>query len=669
MNATASLPLMMYRQRFARAFTAGLVLCQIAVHAQLVDPSPTTLRPADPSRVTAAQTAPETSPYRERTRSILGRARPAASTPASPAADAKNPAPVANRHDPYLSDLDALLSASAQPCELHLCFAGDPELTDVQIAQGAAITQALALRAGYRPLIISHGPDPEPGKFNVLIGTVEQLRAYFTDQEAKRITKAYLGLQPMRAPGADRKPSGGFVLVVAGRTPEDIDNAVLSLGMIQVRFPDTATTPIREVMLPESAPFFRQSPLESEKSLTFAQLRDRGSVFVAEPTGVSVDLFFPGYLRNESTAEVKLNLHYFLRARAFRSTGALKVQLNGHDLNARETVASSSASGGTESSFVFPIREFEYGRNVLQITVPAAATETTGKDLHIYSDSTLALPKLETGPKLPDLRLTSRTFYPFIGQPDGSDLAVLLAGREPETIDAAWTFLCRLAQAANTFFYAAQLTSGEILPRRHVVAIGTYNHLPAPFRALIAFRAFDETRRNVPLAKVDSASSGMNLQGLIERFLDEHRKPAAAQNEDRKPAGLPGVSEADREYGVLATAPPTVPDQGWSLVLTAFTQQNLLHRVQSLVRPAFWDQLSGDIVRWKEEPSSLQARVPGEAPKVVQVRRVELPLGERLDFRIWVTLVAVLLVVFVIITARVLSKFDEALLFRQRRSQ
>jgi hypothetical protein len=384
---------------------------------------------------------------------------------------------------------------------------------------------------------------------------------------------------------------------------------------------------------------------------------------------VSVDLFFPGYLRNDSTAEVTLNLHYFLRARAFRSTGALKVQLNGHDLDARETVASSSASGGTESSFVFPVRNLEHGRNVLQITAPAVTAESAGKDLRIYSDSALALPKLETGPKLPDLRLTSRTFYPFIGQPDGSDLAVLLAGREAETIDAAWTFLCRLAQSANTFFYAAQLTSGEIQPRRHVVAIGTYDHLPAPFRGLVALRAFDETRRNVPLAEVDNLSSGINLKGLIERVLDEHWKRVVAHGEEHKPADLAAVSDSDWDYGVLATAPPAMPDQGWSLVVTAFTQQNLLHRVQSLVRPAFWDQLSGDIARWKEEPSSFQARIPGEVRKAVHVQRVELPLGERLDFRVWVALVASILVVFVIITARVLSKFDEALRLRRRRPQ
>lgn len=667
MSAIARLP-HMYNQWLTRALTAAIVLCQIPVHAQMVDPSPAALRPTDSSRAATAQTAPEASPNRERTRILLGRVRQAAPTPALPAAEAKSPAPVLNRHEPYLSDLDAILSASAQPCELHLCFAGSPELTDVQIAQGAAATQALALRAGYRPLIVSHGPDPEPGKFNVLIGTVEQLRAYFTDQEAKRITKAYLGLQPLRAPGADRKQADGYVLVVAGRTPEDIDNAVLSLGMIRVRFPDTATTLIREVVLPENASFFRQTPLEPEKVLSFAQLRDRGSTFAAEPGGVSFDLFFPGYLRNDNTAEVKLNLHYFLRARAFRSTGALKVQLNGHDLEARETVASSSASGGTESSFVFPVRELDYGRNVLQITTVSAEAQPLGKDLRIYSDSALALPKLETGPKLPDLRLTSRTFYPFIGQPDGSDLAVLLAGREAETIDAAWTFLCRLAQSANTFFYAAQLTSGEIQPRRHVVAIGTYDHLPAPFRGLVALRAFDETRRNVPLTKVDNLSSGINLKGLIERVLDKHWKRVITHREEDKPADLAGVSDFDRDYGILATAPPAMPDQGWNLVLTAFTQQNLLHRVQSLVRPAFWDQLNGDIVRWKDEPSSFQARVPGEVRQTVQVRRVELPLGERLDFRIWVALVMGILFLFVIITVRVLSKF-EALVLRRRRSQ
>ncbi|MBV9997601.1 MAG: cellulose biosynthesis cyclic di-GMP-binding regulatory protein BcsB [Verrucomicrobia bacterium] len=642
------------------------------MQAQLVDPNAAALRPADPAaRGAETQAAPDPSSSRVRTRTVLGRIRQPSPAAAAPTADSKSAAPASGRHEPYLSDLDTILSASAQPCEIHLCFAGGPELSDVQLAQGAAVTQALALRAGYRPLIVSHGANPELGKFNVLIGTVEQLRGYFTEQEAKRITTGYLGLQPMRPVSADRKEPEGFVLVVAGRAPEDIDSAVLSLGVVRVRLPDAATTPIREVVLPEHAPFSRQNPLEPDKALTFAQLRDRGATFVAEPSGVSVDLFFPGFLRNDGTPEVKLNLHYVLRARAFRSTGALKVQLNGHDLEARETAASSSASGGTESSFVLPIRDFEYGRNVLQITTPAMAEEPVGrKDLQIYSDSTLTLPKLETGPKLPDLQLTSRTFYPFIGQPDGSDLAVLLAGREAETIDAAWTFLCRLAQSANTFFYAAQLTSGELQPRRHVVVIGTYDHLPDPFRGLIALRAFDETRRNVPLAKVDSLSSGINLKGLIERFVDEHRKRVARHNDADTPAGLPpAVSESDRDYGVLATAPPTVPDQGWSLVVTAFSQQNLLHRVQNLVRPAFWDQLRGDIVRWKEEPSSFQARVPGEAPKVMRVRRVELLLGESLDFRIWVALVAVFLVGFVIITARVLSKFDEALLLRRRRPQ
>ncbi|MBV9491820.1 MAG: cellulose biosynthesis cyclic di-GMP-binding regulatory protein BcsB [Verrucomicrobia bacterium] len=605
-----------------------------------------------------------------------------------------------------MSDLDAILSASSEPCEVHICFAGSSDLTDLQLTHGAAISQALALRANYRPLLISHGAEPEPGKFNVVVGTVEQLRNYLTDQEAKRITKGYLGLQRMRPAGDTKDSQPGFVLLVAGTTPEDLDNAVLTLGLVQTKLPNLPAMLVRDAVLPENAAIFRQDPLEPNKIATFAQLRAQGSTFTAEPGRMSVDLIFPGYLRKDSDAEAKLTLHYFVRVRAFRSTGALKVQLNGHELTPSQTAPSSSSAGGTESSFVIPIRDFEYGRNVLEITTPAPVAEVAAKDLRIYSDSALTLPDLTSDPKLPDLQLTSRTFYPFVGHPDGSDVALLLADRERDTIDAAWTLLCRFAQSANAFLYAVQLTSGEVQPRRHVVVVGPYDHLPPAFRTLVSLRAFEQGHLDTPLVQVDGLSSGTNLKQLLEafvgqqrkrwagpaeqllerfveqqkeklpaavdqwleRFIYQQRKALAAPNKEQKPVSTPDVGQYDRDYGVIATAPPTMPDQGWSLVLTAFAPENLLPRVQSLVRAPYWDQLRGDIARWKKTPASFQARVPGQVHEIApQASPVELPLGETLDFRIWVALVTGTLLLSVMLTARVLAKIDRVRVFRQQR--
>src|ERR1700758_5147898 len=58
---------------------------------------------------------------------------------------------------PYLSQLGTILSGSTKPLLVHLCFAGQKEITSVQLAQGASIAEALALWAKYRPLLVSTG--------------------------------------------------------------------------------------------------------------------------------------------------------------------------------------------------------------------------------------------------------------------------------------------------------------------------------------------------------------------------------------------------------------------------------------------------------------------------------------------------------------------------------
>ena len=563
---------------------------------------------------------------------------------------AKAPVPLSER-DPFLSELGLILGASADPLEVHLCFAAKTDLTNIQIGQGAALSEALALRAGYRPLFISHGAQPEPNQFNVVVGTVDELRDFIPDQDAKLVTKSYLAIKRIAG------QSNGFILVVAGRQPEDIDSSVLSLGFVRVRMPDKSSALIREVILPDAPPFFRQDPLEANKTLSFAELQQSGAELRSLPTGgLAMDLFFPGYFEIAGEAPVTINLHYLLRAHTFRSSGALVVRMNGHEIDAHQSSSAVSAKGGNAASYVFPLRLFAYGHNVLEIT-----TADTGDNnaLRIYSDSEIVLPKVSLGPKLPDLLLETRTFYPFIGQPGGADLALLLAGRNDETIHAAWILLARLAQSSNTFFYAMQLSFDQYEARRHVLVVGTYDHLPPAFRVTAEMRAFDQAHLNIPLAQLNSVSSGTNLKKLIEELLDKGKKRVAELSKGTVGAKAVSGDLIDRDFGIIATAPPSAIGRGWTLIVTAFSEATLLRRVKSLVQPPFWKQVRGDIDRWSEEPSSFEAHVPGEAHEAERNPLVELPLGERLSFRLWAAIVAVSLLLFTMLTSKILAKLGQ----------
>jgi hypothetical protein len=605
-------------------FGVGLIdtfLLMSVLDAQFVSPTPglvESLQPAAPIR-TSAPTS-----IRPRAKAV-----PLVSPQATPAR--KGPlVPLANR-EPDLSDLDAICGNSEKPLPVHVCFPESADLTDVQVAQGAGVAEALALHAGYRPLLTSYSAQIVPDQLNVIIGTLDHLHNFISEQEAKKITKGYVAIK--RLPNSDKN---GFALLVTGRSPDDVDSAILSIGFVQVQFPDLPATTIREVILPSIATFIRESP---------------------------------GYFRTDSDAQVTINLHYLMQERTFHSAGAIVVRINGHEILTTQSGA-RPADNGMERALTFSVRMFEHGRNLLEVTTNGSPSASGSNDLlRLYGDSELVMPKLETGTKLPDLRIVRQTFYPFIGQPDGSDLAVLLTERDQETINATWTLLSRLAQAANTLFYAAQITFSKYDLRRHILVVGNYDHLPSVFRGIVDLRAFDEAHVNIPLAQLDSLSSGTNLKQLIERALDQRRVREEELSEMARTANLPQVGLADRDFGVLATAPPASSAEGWSLVVTAFSSQNVLHRVQSLVQEPFWSQVKGDIDRWKDSPDSFQARVPGEGGAKTGPSLVELPLGERVDFRVWVGLVAGMLLLFVTVTVRLLRKFDQVLLRRQRRPQ
>jgi Bacterial cellulose synthase subunit len=169
---------------------------------------------------------------------------------------------------------------------VHLCFAGQKEITSVQLAQGASIAEALALWAKYRPLLVSTGTSIQADQFNVLVGTLTECRNYLSPQEVDGITHGLISIRRIS------RAEDGYLLVVSGRTAEDIDDAVIGLGLVRVQFPDAAIAQIDQVLLPSAPPFFRQEPLKPDFEETFEELKKDGVSFVPlSGGGVSCQLF------------------------------------------------------------------------------------------------------------------------------------------------------------------------------------------------------------------------------------------------------------------------------------------------------------------------------------------------------------------------------------------
>ncbi|MBV9275472.1 MAG: cellulose biosynthesis cyclic di-GMP-binding regulatory protein BcsB [Verrucomicrobia bacterium] len=536
---------------------------------------------------------------------------------------------------------------------VHLNFVGPQELTNVQVAQGASIVQALALWAGYRPLWVSHGPNIVEDQFNVVIGTVSDCRNFLSQQEADQITNGFLGIRKIG------HSSDGYILLVLGRTVADIDSTVLGLGFVRpgwVLYPDASSTPIKQVILPtDHVPFFRLEPLHPDAEESFDSLTVEGVKFVTMPGGgVSFQVFFPGYVRIDPNAQATLRVHFRNVAQTFGSSGSVEAKLNGQDLG-RPTMGPAPTIGQL-GEFKFPVKLFQPGLNQLTINSP------------VYGDSSLVLPKLPTDPKLPDLRLTASDFYPFIGQPDGSNLAVLLADRDPATLDAAWTLLARFAQSANTFFYAAQITYSEYDPARNLLIIGEYSRLPPSAQRLVSLEAFQQANINTPLADLEKAASGLNLKQVIANFV--HWVNGKVNGQADKQKGLAHQrGPAETNFGVMVSSPPHQAGQGWTLLVTAVGQDALLPRVKNLVQPAFWNQIRGDIIRWGDAPDSLRAHVPGETKTGDVDYLVEFPFGERVAFKVWIGMVACLLILFVMVTGWLLTKMDEDLYVTRKKGR
>ena len=611
------------------------------------------------------RTAPQ-SAAAEAGRSALAPVRSA--QPAQPARQGSPTTPDTRTLDenrPALNEVFRILTSRQRGLNLNIWFPNVAALGNAEIAQGAAVAEGVALRTGYVPVSVSCIPGIAPGKFNVAIGTLDQLRGMLTAEDTRTFSNGYLVLRKI-----PNRPDT-HLLLITGRTPEGVDSAILSLGIAREKLPGVPTAAIQDVVLPKAPPFLRREPLRPDTVYTFQELQNAGTSLVPLANRrLRIELMLPGDFSPEYQGDFVFDLHFSQPQRSFRGVERVSIRVNDLAADIATGEATTIIVGGARAAVGVPARLFRQGNNVVDIDFPGVSSD----GFTLYPDSTLALPPCSVAPPLPNLRITTRTAYPFVGQPDGSEMSVYLAGSDIETVESAWTFLAKLAQVSNTLFHAAEFhSSGDGPPRptnRHVLAIGNVDSVPEEYRRLMPPDIFREVLQEPPEKQL--AAHGLNLKQAIihsrqsaSDALFATGDPSRTDFTDGLETGTPPASEWNRqERGYLGSFPPEENSHGWVLLLTAESPSLLRQRTEELILPAFWERISGGSVYWNHRPESLE--VYSEAPRPLpepQLRKtreqdVEMPLGETYSTRNWAIATAITLLVFVVSLTKSLQKIS-----------
>ncbi len=643
---------------------------------------PEFLRPPDDEAAPQAGTEPPPPPRPDNRGATTPPPAPA-TRPEAPAPGPSQPLPefAEDEFNPFLmANLDELLqSRSADSVGVHLTFPQADLLTQEQVTLGAAIVQGIGLRTDLKPLQITYGPQLVPGRFNVLIGTTDQIGSVLGRELVEEIGQSGLCMFPM--PGYEDEP----VLAITGTSQKGINEAVLALGFVNMDFPSAQFVSIRRVLFPETPPYFGQPPVNPGRTYTFLQLQEVGApIRPVQSGGIGIQIFFPADVFRNPAPKVNLSIHFSAGQNARRSSDAIVARLNGTEVVRTpwgETIPSDL--GGRMLNFSLPIGRFLSGRNLLEITTDSfsgGSGFTIGpqalpaNDLQIFTDSTIEIPNVPRAAPLPDLRVTSRTLYPFVGSPDGSEISFLLTDNREETVCAAWMLIAKFSQMSNTFLYGAEVSFTIANPDRHMIVIGRQSRIPTTLRERIPEASFSElgSSRDEEEFFAEEEREPTAIERFFSSLRDEFVKIEVTQPEEGEEEGAAGQTgeEASGPIGpraVMTSFPSPAAEGRWVLVVTARTDTLLLERVRQLVRHPYWSQITGYLFSWNNTPNSVREFQPEQTFGEVTLRDiVEVPFGYGVSLRIWYLFAGTVFLVFVLMTLLVLKHMDHTIAQRRQ---
>lgn len=492
------------------------------------------------------------------------------------------------------------------PYPFHLVFPGGTSQDETMLSWGSIVTQGVALALGAQPFRVSHSESLREGRDNIVIAPRNALSAFLTAPEISMVTGSFIGVKTLKDDPAH------YLIVISGNTPEEVGQAALAFSLINFPLPDSQFALVDRLAIPDKPVYIRNAPLSLPGSYSLRRLGYRTHTIKGFNTGAfEVPIYLPGDLSANDMSNVEMRLN-FVYGSAFRPDSTLNIFINDtfHQSFRLNNLAGAYHS---QQKIFLPVRGFLPGRNTIRISPLMVPLETDECQLDqvenllftLYDDSLLVMPSLLQGAILPSLGLLSQTGFPYTASPDGMDTSVYLTSREPDTINAGWTFLGKTAQISGTLLHRAEITYRATRSRRNLLVVGPASTIP------------DEVTNGAPISLSElgryrykisaNPEPGSSLPSGLDEALNRLRgnTPEAKLILER-PDVVEMDAKAKLEQSIVLAQFETPTQMGFlTTILTAPSSEKLLAGTNFLQERTFWNRLLGDLAVWETKNDSL----------------------------------------------------------------
>jgi hypothetical protein len=511
---------------------------------------------------------------------------------------------------PKLSLLQWLIDKNLwEPYAFNVCMPGGSpgNYSPSELSWGSIVTQGVALNLDYRPLRVNTASNLVAGMDNIVIGPMSALTQYLTSSEIGAINGSFVAVKPL--PGDPTH----FMLVISGSNEEQVSQAAEAFSMINFPLPDSQYAQIGALHLPQKEFWIRHAPVKDPGIYSFRQMGIEHNVSIQgwNTSTAQLETYMPGDLSQDDGSNIELRLHFAFGA-AFRQDSVLNVFVN---REFQYAIRLDDQRGGShyDHRVYLPVKAFQPGRNVVELAPKMVPLVTNHCEMiqdenlwfTLYRDSDFVVPRLDRKARLPSLTLLSQTAFPFSSKPDGSDLAVLVAGRDGNTTCAAWTLLGKMAQISGSLLDRAEISYTASRAKKDLIVIGPQDTIPDEVlsTAPVSFQQLGRLRYLVQVSPSPEATAA----GPVEEVLEKLRGVPAQRSEREQPTTVGmdvSTSPMLDDTAMVSYESPFAAARG-AMLITAKDSTTLYRGVFNLQDRLYWDKLAGNLAVWNTTPESL----------------------------------------------------------------
>lgn len=325
--------------------------------------------------------------------------------------------------------------------------------TTENVTSAGIVAAGIARRFDYKKVSFTVSNGLKANVDNVLIGKKQFVEQFLAGLGIKppAISGAYLRV--MRLPsGAGKADAFHSLLIVSGKSNDDIKLAAETLTSMTAPFPGTDEITAFEFTLPEITLYGGRLVLTADKDYSFKMLNLATHTFEGfnpAPMDLSFRLPVDFLIKQNQYAAVSLNFTY---GAGMRPDSVLNVLLNGKSVRA---IHLKNTDGDLIEGYRvnIPTYLFKPGQNTISF-VPVMAPQAKECDLlntgnlflTIFDNSTLHFPAMPHFVELPGIELFMLNGFPFTRWPDGFESMIYVTKPDEQTIAAALNLIALITQ-------------------------------------------------------------------------------------------------------------------------------------------------------------------------------------------------------------------------------